>query len=138
MDMHPCDLGLDLIDGGAAPENVGDQLEIRDIGLMICFGILLVLSVVREIEEAGGEAFLIHALHHQLVLDHRDAHVAIYIGETSASPASGDEGFPTVAARYDNPTAVIVGGGPLDRARHYGASVLGFEGDACAGIAVLE
>ena len=37
MDMYPCDLGLDLIDGGAAPENVGDQLEIRYVGLIIPF-----------------------------------------------------------------------------------------------------
>lgn len=37
MDMYPCNFGLNLIDGGAAPENVGDQLEIRYVGLIIRF-----------------------------------------------------------------------------------------------------
>ncbi len=35
MNMHSRDLGLDLIDGGAAPENVGYQLEIGDVSLVI-------------------------------------------------------------------------------------------------------
>ena len=37
MDMYPCNFGLNLIDGGAAPENVGDQLKIRYVGLIIRF-----------------------------------------------------------------------------------------------------
>ncbi len=91
MDMHLRDLGLDLLNSGAASKDIGNELEVRDIRLTIRFGIFLILSVVREIEQSGGEAFLVHSLHHQLVLDHSDSDVAIFIGKTSAGPSAGNE-----------------------------------------------
>ena len=80
-DMHPADSRHNLVNSAALSQYPRDELEIRHAGVTLQGIVTLIAPAVGEIEKAGRQTFLVHAIYHILGALDRQADVAVPRGE---------------------------------------------------------
>ena len=77
MDVDFPDFGYDLVDGGTASEDIGNQLQISNVAVFVFRAERLIFPISGKIKEPCRESFLVEPFHDKFCLFHCKSHISI-------------------------------------------------------------
>ena len=122
-----------FVDGGKLRQHPLIQLQIADAALAAVAAVSLITAITRKEEQTAFQAGFVDAFGNEFLLHHRQSQHTILGGKFQAFFASGSERKEFLSARNNHVFAVQIVLRVFDGTGKDDASVLGFQGDACAG-----